>query len=139
MRAVRYMCLGQMTVEAAVVLPVLLMVGIVACHALVFLGDCAAFDNAFRAAVCQQTDDGYEGTLGACEVGRRVAEDTGIPEERIGVTCEVASIGHLAYTGTYQCPASLFGMDVEVFGLRPPSLKHQVTFTVSPYRKGVVI
>lgn len=130
---------AQMTVEAAVVLPVLLAVGVIACHALTFLSDCAAFDQAFRTAVCQEVDDGFEGALGAAEVGHRVAEDVGIPEERISVACDTVALGHLQYTGTYRCPAGLFGSDVEVFGMRAPDLSHQVTFTVSPYRKGVVI
>ena len=37
-----------MTVELAVVLPVLLMVGFISVNAFIFLGDCAAFDIVAR-------------------------------------------------------------------------------------------
>ena len=42
---------GQMTVELAVALPVLIIVAVIAVNALTVFADCAAFDRAFRQTV----------------------------------------------------------------------------------------
>lgn len=42
---------GQMTVEFAVALPVVVVIAVIAVNALAFFSDCAAFDNLFRDAM----------------------------------------------------------------------------------------
>ena len=129
---------GQMTVEFAVAFPVLLMVGFIAVNALVFLGDCAAFDIVARDAARLQADDGADMAQNAADVRARIEEGISMQHERVSVYCERTESGHLKYTAkTAFTPPFLSG--VRVFGIEAPSLKHQVEFTVSPFRAGVAL
>ena len=129
---------GQMAVEFAVVAPVMAAVAFIAVNALVFVGDCAAFDIVARDAIRLQADDGYEGASGAAEVRGRIEEGLGMEHVSVQVACERVGAGHVRYTATAAfLPPFLRG--VSVFGASVPSLEHEVSFTVSPYRKGVVV
>ncbi len=128
---------GQMTVEFAMAFPVMLMVGFIAVNALVFLGDCAAFDIVARDAVRLQADDGGDVAQNAAEVRARIEEGISMQHERVSVFCERTDAGHMKYTAkTTFSPPFLRG--VRVFGIEAPGIKHQVEFTVSPFRSGVV-
>lgn len=129
---------GQMTVEAAVVLPVMAAIGFVLSIALVYVGDCAAFDIVAREAIRMQADDGYEGVQGAAEVRSCIEERWGRDYETVEVVCERTEWGHARYTASVELSPP-FLRDASVFGIEAPSLKHEVSLTVSPYRKGVVI
>ena len=130
---------GQMTVEFAVVFPVLLAVGFIAANGYVFLGDCAAFDMVARDAIRMQADDGG-GDMAQCaaDVRARIEEGISMEHERVSVLCERTEAGHMKYTAkTSFSPPFLRG--VRVFGVEAPRLMHELTFTVSPYRAGVAI
>lgn len=129
---------GQMTVEAAVVMPAMVMLAFVFVSAFVFVGDCVAFDIAVRDSVRMQADDGYEGGQGAAEVRARVEERLGIDEDVVEVTCERLATGHVRYTASIEFRPS-FLRGVSVFGMSAPSLRHETSMVVSPYRKGVVV
>lgn len=130
--------LGQMTVEAAVVLPVMAAIAFIVVNALIFVGDCTAFDIVARDAIRLQADDGYEGAQGAAEVRARIEEGLAMDHEAVEVTCERTGPGHVRYTAsTAFSPPFLQG--VSVFGINVPPLEHEVSMTVSPYRKGVVV
>ena len=127
-----------MTVEAAAVLPVMAAIAFILVNALVFVGDCTAFDIVARDAIRLQADDGYEGIEGAAEVRVRIEEGLSMEHEEVTVTCERTATGHVRYTAkTAFTPAFLRG--ASVFGISVPALEHEVSMTVSPYRKGVVI
>lgn len=129
---------GQMTVEAAVVLPVMVALAFIVANALVFVGDCAAFDIVARDAIRLQADDGWEGSQGAAEVRVRIEEGLSMEHESVEVACERAGSGHVRYTAKISfSPPFLRG--ASVFGVSVPPLEHEVRFTVSPYRKGVVV
>ncbi len=129
---------GQMTVEAAVVLPVMAAIAFIVVNALVFVGDCAAFDIVARDAIRLQVDDGFEGGQGAAEVRARIEENLAMEHERVEVVCERTGAGHVRYTATTAfSPPFLQG--ASVFGISVPALEHEVSMTVSPYRKGVVV
>lgn len=129
---------GQMTVEFAVMAPVLIMVGFIAMNALVFLGDCAAFDMVAREAVRMQADDGFEGSSGAAEVRQRIEENLFMEHETVSVACERTALGHVRYTAsTSFSPPFLKG--ARVFGVTVPTLEHEISMTVSPLRKGVIV
>lgn len=131
-------CSGQMTVEFAVVAPVLIAIAFVVVNAMVFLGDCAAFDIVARDAIRLQADDGFEGANGAAEVRQRIEDGLSMEHETVEVTCVRTGLGHVRYTArTAFLPPFLRG--VRVFGVSVPPLEHEVSLTVSPYRKGVVI
>ncbi len=133
----RRLC-GQMTVEAAVVLPVMAAMAFVLVNVLVFVGDCTAFDIVARDAIRLQADDGYESAEGAAEVRARIEEGLSMDHEEVTVVCERTVTGHVRYTAkTAFTPPFLRG--VSVFGMSAPALEHEVSMTVSPYRKGVAV
>lgn len=43
---------GQMTIEFALLFPVMLMIALIACNSILFLSECASFDRIFRESVC---------------------------------------------------------------------------------------
>lgn len=128
---------GQMAVEFAAIAPVMAAVAFIVLNALIFAGDCAAFDAAARDAVRLQADDGWE-AQGAAEVRARIESQLDMDYESVEVTCEKTGMGHVRYTArTSFTPPFLEG--VSVFGVGVPALRHEVEFTISPYRKGVVV
>lgn len=129
---------GQMTVEAAVVFPVLLIVGFISVNAFVFLGDCAAFDIVARDAIRLQADDGSNCSQCAAEVCARIEEGLAMDYEAVSVSCERTSAGHMAYKAKISFSPP-FLCDVQVFGVRAPALEHELSFFVSPYRAGVIV
>ena len=136
MRRHRWRCRGQMAVECAFVFPVVAVIAFIVANALVFAGDCAAFDQIVREAVCMQADDGREDS-GAAEVRARVVERLNKDHIEVSVVAESGAMGHIRYraTASYRPP---FLSGATVFGARVPALTHEIGFTVSPYRKGVV-
>lgn len=138
MRIGRRCSSGQMTVEFAVVFPVLLMVGFISVNALVFLGDCAAFDIVARDAIRLQADDGQREAQGCAETCARIERGLSMEHETVSVTSERTAAGHIRYVArTAFSPPFLKG--VRVFGIAVPPLEHEVAFVVSPYRAGVVV
>ena len=131
-------CDGQMTVEFAALFPAVLMAAFVALQGMVFAGDCAAFDAVARDAIRQQADDGYEGSAGASEVCAHIEESLGFQHVQVSVACEKTELGHARYTAKMEYRPR-FLVDASIFGVRAPALSHEVSLTVSPYRKGVVI
>ncbi len=126
-----------MAVEFAVAMPVVAAVAFILVNALIFVGDCVAFDIAARDAIRMQADDGWE-PQAASEVRVRIEERLGMEHESVEVTCEKTGVGHIRYTASANfSPPFLEG--VSVFGVEAFALRHEVEFTVSPYRKGVVI
>lgn len=127
---------GQMAVEFAVVMPVIAAIAFILINVLVFVGDCAAFDIAARDAIRLQADDGWEDGS-AAEVRSRIEQRLGMEHESVEVSCEKTDMGHIRYTASAGfSPPFLEG--VSVFGIDVVELRHEVEFTVSPYRKGVV-
>lgn len=137
MRIGRRRSSGQMTVEFAVVFPVLLMVGFISVNALVFLGDCAAFDIVARDAIRLQADDGQHEAQGCVEICARIEKGLSMEHEAVSVTSERTVAGHIRYVArTAFSPPFLKG--AQVFGVAVPPLEHEVVFVVSPYRAGVI-
>ncbi len=129
---------GQMTVEFAITFPVMLALAFVAVNALVFLGDCATFDMVARDAIRLQADDAYENGDGSGEVKQRIEDGLGMEHETVSVTSERVGLGHVKYTAAIEfSPPFLKG--ASVFGVSVPTLHHEVSLTVSPHRKGVII
>lgn len=129
---------GQMTIEFAVVFPVLVIVAFIALQGIAFAGDCVAFDEVARDVIRRQADDGYEGADGAGEVAVSIEEALGLEHIEVEATCEKNLAGHVRYEVTmHYTPPLLKG--VTVFGSGVPRLTHGVSLTISPYRKGVVI
>ena len=118
--------------------PVLLMVGFISVNALVFLGDCAAFDIVARDAIRLQADDGQHEAQGCVEICARIEKGLSMEHEAVSVTSERTAAGHIRYVArTAFSPPFLKG--AQVFGVAVPPLEHEVVFVVSPYRAGVIV
>ena len=129
---------GQMTVEFAVIFPVLLIVGFIACNAFVYLGDCASFDIVARDAMRLAADDGNDASTACAQACERIKQGLGARHEDVSVTCESTVLGHVRYTArTTFSPPFLRG--VSVFGFGVPTATHEVSLVVSPHRKGIVV
>lgn len=129
---------GQMAVELAVTLPVVLVVLVVAVDCLVFAGACAAFDH-----LVPQTVLAHATSPGVAEAGTCSCEDAvlGVLEEtfaselaQVAVTSASASGGITVYTCTLTAaPWPLATAGSTFMGMQVPSLlKHQCSFAVRP-------
>lgn len=127
---------GQMTVELALVFPVIIVVAAMAVNALLFFSECASFDrmahNAIRVLATSPSLDEQPTTL-ASQIEATVREETGMEE----VTCTVS--GSSAGIKTYQISCSfaptLFGMGLrsEIWGVPLPKLMHATQFAVDAW------
>lgn len=135
---------GQMTVEFAVVFPVLIIVAIVAVNASLFFSECAAFDRVARDAVrIYAASPEYGQTPDqACGRVRAVLDDV-MDKDYLEVEVSAARDGTqlMTYTATLHFHPTLFGRGFvsQVFGVALPSLTHCTSLTVDPYRPGVFL
>lgn len=134
---------GQMAVELMAVLPVAIIIAAIAVNALVFFGDCAAFDRAARNAVrVYATSPGYGTTSGQvqAQIVAAVEQEVGGDFNVATVTREGVSGSLVRYTATLEYAPNLFGMGVRdsVLGVPLPHLRHSVSLVVDTYKPGVV-
>ncbi len=135
---------AQMTVELAVVFPVLLLIAVIATNALLFFSECAAFDNAFREAVrISATSPAYGQTVedSSLMIERKLQDSFNKDFQSVTVLVEGVSLGHSRFTGTLRCNPTLFGIGLKssFFGVALPSVSHSVSLTVDGYKPGVFI
>ena len=135
---------GQMTVELAVAMPVLIAIAVMAVNLLTFFADCASFDRAARDSVrIHATSPAYgQGADQAC------ASVQGDLEAVLDADNLDIAVSH-AVTGfdldEYRCvlvySPTLFGLGLrsEVFGVTMPQLRHEVSCVVDSYKPGVVV
>ena len=134
---------GQMTVELAIVFPVLIIVACVMVNALGYAGECASFDRWVRNTVIakasapeldKSTDDILSEINVAMDAGTVYSNEdssatyVSVSDSEIIVECEL--VWH----------PTLFGMDVktEVFGMKLFELTHKCQIKVDPARSGDV-
>lgn len=135
---------GQMTVELAVALPVLVAVAAVAVNALLAFSECAAFDNAFRDAVRLNATSpaygqGLEQSRAAVQSDLEGAFNRSF--ESVQVAVEGASGGHVRFTATLEVSPTLFGLGLKrsVFGVELPKLVHSAELAVDRYHPGMLV
>ena len=135
---------GQMTVELAVALPVLLAVALVVVNAAALFGECAAFDNLFCEAVrvhAVAPAYGQGRQESAALVQRELERQFGADNLGVSVEAEPAAGGHTRFTGTLRFAPTLFGLPFcgEVFGVPLPELTHRVQLVVDCYKPGLLL
>ncbi|MEG0015198.1 MAG: hypothetical protein RR747_01335 [Gordonibacter sp.] len=135
---------GQMTVELAVVFPVLLVVAVVAVNALLFFSECAGFDRVARDAVRVHATSpaygqGLEQSRALVAATIEQAFDRPFVDARVAV--EGAKGGCVRFTATLEFSPTLFGMGMRssVLGVALPHLEHSVSMMVDPYKPGVLL
>lgn len=145
---------AQMTVELAVLTPVVIVVALVVLNLMGFVEACAAFDQAARDAVIAQgvSPSGEQTELGAVEGVRSSLEELLGRSDRCGVEVRVEGVsteagGILAISPLltrYVCTLTYrpWPRSVRLPGITheaPLELRHECSLVVDRYRPGVVI
>lgn len=129
---------GQSTVELVIAIPVMLLAAVIAYNALVFFGDCAAFDRTFRNAVRVYAASGLAQDNQAAVRITQAVEGQVDEACTVRTTAGVAGFGLVQYTATLEYTPTLFGRPfrTEFFGVRLAALTHHCSLTVQPLRTG---
>ena len=135
---------GQMTIELAVAMPVLIVVAAIAVNAMTFFADCAVFDRVaceavrvYAAAPAYGQDAGRSLAL----VEQAVADQMNAPNLSVSAGHGVVGADFDEFKVTLAFQPTLFGMGLrsEVFGVALPSLTHEVRYVVDSYKPGVFV
>ena len=136
---------GQMTVELAVVLPVIIVVMVIAIDCLVFVGQCARFDNLVPQRVLELAvspeADGYTTAQRKAAVKEALEEDFCDWGQSVKVTCEEADSA-LGSSVVYTCTLRFVPWPLSAGGSTllgssiPVRLTHECSFAVDPYTPG---
>ena len=146
---------GQMAVEMAVVLPILLAVAGIAINLMVYLGDCARFDRVAAEAVrIQAASPGYSNyssTSRAQEVQKQI-ELAFATSDHLTITVTVhegttdgstdgdrVTLSLVPRLETYTCTLSYrpWGFGKSFFGIEFSGISHTRQYVIDPYRPGV--
>ena len=135
---------GQMTIELAVAMPVLIAVAVVAVNVMSFFAECAVFDRAACEAVrVHATSPTYEQDKDASVSLVKQTIEAQCNEANVEVEVEhgVASLDLDEYRARLVFRPTLFGLGLrsEVFGVSMPHLTHEVKYIVDSYKPGVVV
>lgn len=135
---------GQMTVELAAALPVLIIVAVVAVNACTFFSECAVFDRVSHEAVrIHAASPAYrQGADRSCALVKQEVESAlGASNVEVAVSHGVVGADFDSYTMTLTFHPTLFGMGLrsEVFGVALPPLVHTTSYVVDSYKPGVVV
>ena len=135
---------GQMTVEFVIVFPVLIIVGVIAVNALLFLSDCAAFDRVARDAIrINGTSPAYGQSLEQSIAKIDQTIQANLDKEYLSSTVSASGdvLGHVTYTAELVFSPTLFGMGLRssVFGISLPQFHHTASMTVDAYKPGVLL
>ncbi|WP_165247791.1 hypothetical protein [Adlercreutzia sp. ZJ141] len=133
-----------MTVELAVAFPVLVIIAVIAMNVTLFLGECAAYDNAFCEAVrVNATSPAYGEDAGqsVTRIDAALAERFNREFESSSVSVSGSTGGIATFTGTLTLRPTLFGMGLRssVLGVSLPNMTHAVSLTVDSYKPGVFL
>ncbi|MBQ9067537.1 MAG: hypothetical protein IJ131_00530 [Eggerthellaceae bacterium] len=135
---------GQMTVELAVCIPAVIAVALVVFNAMLFMEHCAAFDRIAKEAVrlCAASPAHGQGPADSEALVRDFLRAS-FSEGYLDVDVESSSgvLGFAEYKAVLRFTPTLFGRSFSgaVFGVRIGQVSHEVSFTIDPYRPGVVV
>lgn len=136
-------CQGQATVEMAVFLPVAIALAVVTVNALLFMGECAAFDRAAAQAVRVCATSPSQGQYGKEEdlVAAELRKSFDRQNLQVSVSALGGSAAHTTYTATLRFRPTLFGLGLktQVMGVGLPVLTHSTRLTVETYKPGVLL
>ncbi len=135
---------GQMTIEFAVAFPVLLAVALIALNALMFMAECAAFDNSFRQLTrvhCASLAAGNTTHDAVAEVLDCLNQEFNEPNIVISLEIEGEDLGYTSFVGTLDFYPTLFGLNFRssFFGISLWPLQHQESIVLDCYKPGVFI
>lgn len=135
---------GQMTIELAVAMPVLIAVAVIAVNAMTFFAECAVFDRVTCDSVrlhasspAYGEDAGRETAL----IEQEVKSQVNAANVEISVAHGVVGVGFDEFRATLTFHPTLFGLGLrsEVFGVALPQLTHEARYVIDSYKPGVFI
>lgn len=135
---------GQMTVELAVAMPVLIVVAVMAVNAIAFFCQCAVFDRVAHEAVRVHAAAPAYGQ-GAGQSCALVQQDIlmALDDANVDVRVSHGGVGFDfdQYVATLEYHPTLFGLGLrsEVFGVAMPTLSHTTTYVVDSYKPGLIV
>ncbi len=137
---------GQMMVELATMMPVLIIVAVMAVNAVTFFSECAAFDRVARNAIrIQATSPAYGQDAGeSASLVRQTIDDAMRVSEKDYLDLDVSVSGRAggksAFRATLSFSPTLFGMGLKpsIFGVDLPKIEHATELVVEPYRPGML-
>ena len=135
---------AQMTLELAIVFPILIIIAVVLVNALSFAGECARFDRVSRNAIRTQTTSPAASSNSNSLVSVLQSELDGafdMSNEDVVATFTNESAGLTTYECTLVWRPTLFGMGLKkkVFGVRLFELEHKIELTTDPHRSGDIL
>lgn len=135
---------GQMTVELAVAMPVLIVVAMIAVNACTFFVDCAKFDRVAQEAVrVHAVTPGYKQTTSrSCDlIKQEVQAVMDASNLKISVSSSPAEYDFERFTATLEYEPTLFGLSLRsrVFGVELPRATHSTSVVVDVYKPGVIV
>lgn len=146
---------GQMAVELAVTMPVIIVVAIITTDLMVYLGDCARFDRVapelVRQAVASPAVDEAGNVAGTIEANLRAAcggegrldfqviDEGGIYASAVGGRAgSVISFAPQPHRYRVVLESTPWPFKKGAFGFSPGPLRHERTYVADPYRFGVL-
>lgn len=133
---------GQISVEFALVIPIILMVMVACVDGLVFATACARFDHIVPqriiACVASPGRESYEGDERLQDLEQALEQDFVRADQNVSVEVEGSALG----AKTYRCilrvaPWPLSSSGASVFGMRVPLvLEHECALALDPYTPG---
>lgn len=127
---------GQMTIELALLFPILIVIAVIAMNALLFFGECASFDrvarNAVRILVASPQSEAQPAALTA-QVEAAVRQETGLDD--VKCTMNGSASGINTYSVSCSFAPTLFGMGLrsEIWGIPLPKLAHTTQLALDTY------
>ena len=130
---------GQLTIEFAVVAPIAIMLAVVVAVLLMFVSEVVAFDIAARNVIVKQADKSVD-EISSQAVVLEISEATGLPSDRISVDVQRNVLGHVRYETSLRLGPEAYGLsNISIFGMTIPPITHSMSFSVSQFRKGVLL
>lgn len=135
---------GQMTIEIAVALPVLIVVAVIAVNVMTFFSECAVFDRvAHETMRTYATAPAYgQGVGQSCALVEQAIRAQ-LDEDNLAVTVSHGMTGadFDEYSATLEYYPTLFGLGLrsEVFGVALPHLTHTTRYVIDSYKAGVIV
>ena len=138
---------GQMMVELAVMMPVLIIVAVMAVNIVTFFSECAAFDriacNAIRIQAASPSY-GQDAAKSASLVEQTIDDAMRLSEKEyldLAVSVSGRADGKNSFRATLLFAPTLFGMGLKssIFGVPLPRIEHATELVVEPYRPGMLL
>lgn len=132
---------GQMAVELAVIMPVILIVLVIAVDMLVYAGECARFDHIapqrILALAVSAPMDGYADDTRVTAVQSALEGDFAKNGSSVEVSCEDAGAA-FASMQVYRCTFRFAPWPLSIAGA-PATLEHGCSIAVDPYTPGELL